>query len=195
MGLIRTSFVRDVVNNARAALAEGNEQRYQEIKRGLPAMMWCGVSEDGKQRAARYLQPTGLFMVDVDHCGSREKVEECFARVRAEIDSDMEYAGRLMAAHVTPSGEGLRLVVLASGIYDNIADEMQHFISRFPLLGEYGHVDEAVKDYSRLSFLVSENDFFMLPQEGLFGKKMESPLTPSNANANVNANANLLLES
>ena len=190
MGLIRTSFVRDVVRNARAALAEGNEQRYQEIKRGLPAMMWCGVSEDGKQRAARYLQPTGLFMVDVDHCGSREKVEECFARVRAEIDSDMEYAGRLMAAHVTPSGEGLRLVVLASGIYDNIADEMQHFISRFPLLGEYGHVDEAVKDYSRLSFLVSENDFFMLPQEGLFGKKMESPLTPANANANANANPN-----
>lgn len=190
MGIIRTSFVKDVVNNARAALAEGNEQRYQEIKRGLPAMMWCGVSEDGKQRAARYLQPTGLFMVDVDHCGSREKVEECFARVRAEIDSDMEYAGRLMAAHVTPSGEGLRLVVLASGIYDNIADEMQHFISRFPLLGEYGHVDEAVKDYSRLSFLVSENDFFMLPQEGLFGKKMESPLTPANANANANANPN-----
>ena len=35
MGLIRTSFVRDVVNNARAALAEGNEQRYQEIKRVL----------------------------------------------------------------------------------------------------------------------------------------------------------------
>ena len=194
MGIIRTSFVKDVVNNARAALAEGNEQRYQEIKRGLPAMMWCGVSEDGKQRAARYLQPTGLFMVDVDHCGSREKVEECFARVRAEIDSDMEYAGRLMAAHVTPSGEGLRLVVLASGIYDNIADEMQHFISRFPLLGEYGHVDEAVKDYSRLSFLVSENDFFLLPQEGLFGKKMESRLTPSggyaNPNAKVNANVN-----
>lgn len=175
MGVVRSGVVRSLVGNARKALAEGDGQRYQEIKRGLPAMMWCGVSRDGTQRAAKYLQPTGYFMIDVDHCSDRAAATRLYEVLSESVGADVEYAGRIAAAHLTPSGEGLRLVVLGTGMCESLGDEMRRFVERFPVIREYGHVDEAVHDYSRLSFLVPEEDFFYI-NEKMFGMGVETTL-------------------
>ena len=67
-------------------------------------------------------------------------------KMRAELEKM-----QVVMVHITPSGRGLRLLVHCH------ADGMEATVKRLEEalnLGEFGHVDPACKDLSRLSYLV-----------------------------------------
>lgn len=123
-----------------------------EAKKALPAICITGYSS--QTRAARYMKPTGLFMIDIDHCEdpSGAWVDIYMKMGKAFVDTN------ILFAHVTVSGKGLRLAVRAQQGIRDLAENMDWLNKKFDLF-KYGDVDEACKDFSRISFLPTEKDF------------------------------------
>ena len=82
-------------------LRNGMLRKVSELKRSLPAFCWHATFRDGKRKNFAAV-PSGLVMIDVDHVESPELL---FAKVK-----ERAFELGLVAAHVTPSGFGLRLV-------------------------------------------------------------------------------------
>jgi hypothetical protein len=114
-----------------------------------------GKSKTG-QRKAELMEPTGLVMLDIDHC---EKPKECFEHVKEHI-GDLQ----LLAAHITPSGKGLRLVFRNLSDYDTITENIAAIAEQIDVK-EFGEVDTCCKDLSRISFLVPKEDWLLLSEE------------------------------
>ena len=86
-----------------------------EANKNLPCIAYMGRSKTG-QRKADLMEPTGLVMLDIDHC---EKPRECFEHVKANL-GDLQ----LLAAHITPSGKGLRLVLRNLSDIETLTDNI-----------------------------------------------------------------------
>ncbi len=126
-----------------------------EAKKNLPCIAFMGHSKTG-QRKAELMEPTGLIMLDIDHC---EKPRECFEHVQQHI-GDLQ----LLAAHITPSGRGLRLVLRNLSDYDTVSENIAAMAEQIDV-GDYGEVDTCCKDLSRISFLVPKEDWLLLSEE------------------------------
>lgn len=150
-----------------------NCEMYQQThddkyKRRLPGICFHAWFADNK-RHEESAQPSGLFIFDID------KVRELLGtdartlyveRIAPRID---ELA--ILVAHITPSGDGLRLVApLRPGM--DIA-QSQAWMGR-----ELGVAyDGCVKDLARLSFLVPESYFLHIDKEALFSPAENLPAT------------------
>ena len=126
-----------------------------EAKTNLPCIAYMGRSKTG-QRKADLMEPTGLVMLDIDHC---EKPRECFEHVKAHL-GDLQ----LLAAHITPSGKGLRLVLRNLSDYDTITDNIVAMAKQIEV-SDFGDVDTCCKDLSRISFLVPKDEWLLLSEE------------------------------
>ena len=126
-----------------------------EAKKNLPCIAYMGRSKTG-QRKADLMEPTGLVMLDIDHC---EKPRECFEHVKAHL-GDLQ----LLAAHITPSGKGLRLVLRNLSDFDTITDNIVAMAKQIEV-SDYGDVDTVCKDLSRISFLVPKDEWLLLSEE------------------------------
>ncbi len=137
-------------------------------KTDLPAIMPMGRVGD-KTRKKEYCTPTGLVMIDIDSplqegshaecCDAfKEKVTKWVETQKAELERL-----HVVLVYITCSGCGLRLLVQCH------ADGMQATIDRCAdalELHQFGTVDEACTDLSRLSALVP-SDYFIY-ENGLF---------------------------
>ena len=126
-----------------------------EAKKNLPCIAYMGRSKTG-QRKADLMEPTGLVMLDIDHC---EKPRECFDHVKEHL-GDLQ----LLAAHITPSGKGLRLVLRNLSDYETITDNIVAMAKQIEV-GDFGEVDTVCKDLSRISFLVPKEEWLLLSEE------------------------------
>ena len=126
-----------------------------EAKKNLPCIAYMGRSKTG-QRKADLMEPTGLVMLDIDHC---EKPRECFEHVKEHL-GDLQ----LLAAHITPSGKGLRLVLRNLSDYETITDNIVAMAKQIEV-GDFGEVDTCCKDLSRISFLVPKDEWLLLSEE------------------------------
>ena len=126
-----------------------------EAKKNLPCIAYMGRSKTG-QRKADLMEPTGLVMLDIDHC---EKPRECFEHVKEHL-GDLQ----LLAAHITPSGKGLRLVLRNLSDYETITDNIVVMAKQIEV-GEFGEIDTVCKDLSRISFLVPKDEWLLLSEE------------------------------
>ena len=126
-----------------------------EAKKNLPCIAYMGRSKTG-QRKADLMAPTGLVMLDIDHC---EKPRECFEHVKEHL-GDLQ----LLAAHITPSGKGLRLVLRNLSDYETITDNIVAMAKQIEV-GDFGDVDTVCKDLSRISFLVPKDEWLLLSEE------------------------------
>ena len=126
-----------------------------EAKKNLPCIAYMGRSKTG-QRKADLMEPTGLVMLDIDHC---EKPRECFEHVKEHL-GDLQ----LLAAHITPSGKGLRLVLRNLSDYETITDNIVAMAKQIEV-GDLGDVDTVCKDLSRISFLVPKDEWLLLSEE------------------------------
>lgn len=147
LGIIRSENVRTLVEAVRAGNADA--------KKRLPALCYMGKSQNGKRSAATCL-PTGLVMIDVDHCADPRG---CWAHARERLGDIV-----VVAAHITPSGRGLRLVCRYRDKITDIARNIRSIAEQLEL-ARFGDVDEVCKDLSRLSFLVPEEDWLLLTPE------------------------------
>ena len=134
----------------------------KSFKQNLPAMMPMGNIGD-KTRKKANCEPTGLVMIDVDRKGflDRSTIHE---DLQALTESGRAELSRLYVrlVHITPSG-GLRLLVCCH--HDGMEGTIKRVADAFNL-GQYGKIDAACKDLSRLSYLVPSD--YILYCEGLF---------------------------
>ena len=121
-------------------------------KKELPAI--CFVGRSTKTRAIQYMEPTGLYMIDIDHC---ENPVSSFQDILNDMSESFKKS-YLLLAHVTVGGKGLRLVLRAVEKCKTLEENMK-WATETLSLSKYGDVDMAVKDFSRISFLPSEGDF------------------------------------
>ena len=122
-----------------------------EAKKQLPAITFCGVTDS--TRAARHMQPTGLVMIDIDHC---ENPKEAWGMISSLMSEDI-ISREVVLVHITPSGQGLR-VVFMSQVGCATLEENMKLLSEQLELPRHGKVDLPCKDFSRLSFLPASDD-------------------------------------
>lgn len=140
--MISADHQKELIDAVRSA--EGDARG--EAKKHLPAVTFCGTTD--KTRVARYMQPTDLVMIDIDHCSSPFIAWDALAPLLSQ-EGRME---EIMLVYVTPSGQGLRIVFMAEEGTISLEENMKRFSDRY-MLSRFGDVDMACKDFSRLSFL------------------------------------------
>lgn len=142
---------RENIKTLCAQIAEGKT----ELKRKLPAFCWHAWFDGGKRKNYA-AHPSGLIMIDVDH------VDEPRALYNKVAESAL--AMGLLAAHVTPSTHGLRLVFPVPQGMD--IEQAQSYYARALAL----QVDACTKDLARLSFAVPEEYWLWVDEEHLWGE-------------------------
>lgn len=142
------------------AVRSSDGETKAEAKKHLPAITFCGTTE--KTRAAQYMQPTDLVMIDIDHCDNPMDVWETLAPVWSLEDKLKE----ILLVHITPSGRGLRIVFMAEEGTSSLEENMSRFNDKYNL-SRFGDVDMACKDYSRLSFLPIASEILWANNEAL----------------------------
>lgn len=158
--------IASLMNDVKLIELVGNFQKTKdtEYKKQLPAVCWTGKC-NGERRKDEDCVPTQFVMIDIDHCKKppREVVtDEMIVRMKEE---------NLALIHITPSGEGLRLIFRAKdhGI-DNLSDYMLFLDEAFGF-HNLGGFDPSVKNVSRLSFLVPGGYVLYWNSEILSGEK------------------------
>lgn len=139
---------------------DAKKELREELKKSLPAVTFCGRTE--KQRAARNMTPTGLVMIDIDHCEDPVKAWET---IREEAGAGW-LAQECALAHITVSGKGLRVVFAARPDLSTLQDNMEWFNTTFKL-ERFGDFDAPCKDFSRLSFLPKYTDILFFNEAAL----------------------------
>jgi hypothetical protein len=119
----------------------------KELKTQLPVVCFMGK---GEKRSVATMQPTQFIMVDIDHVEDVEKSWNTLKTVMGKEYMDRE----LLVAHKTPSGKGLRIVVVAPQEAKSIPEALAQLNSRFHF-DHHGDFDAKCHDVSRSSFLVS----------------------------------------
>ena len=137
--------------------AGDNHDEMSRLKRQLPAVTWQAWQPEGEMRSAQKCEPNGLFMIDVDHVDDPRGLYE---RIKTEQENWKRDV--IMLAHVTPSGKGLRIVAKRYNATMSIPDCQEVFCSHYGI-----ECDKAVKDVSRLSFLVPW-DYILYFDEAIF---------------------------
>lgn len=124
-----------------------------KLKRSLPAICWHACFPNGKRKNYS-AQPSGLIMMDVDHVINPRPLFESISGKALQLG--------LLAAHITPSSHGLRLVFpIPQG--KSLEQAQAYYAHALNL-----QVDACTKDLARLSFCVPEAYFLYLNEEALF---------------------------
>lgn len=126
----------------------------KERKVELPCICWTGFTET--TRAAKNCKPTGLVMIDIDHCEDPHAA----SRNLMEAMNATRFIEQVAVIHFTPS-MGLRIVFKAQDGLKTLEENMKWFNEEYHC-DAYGDFDTAVKDFSRISFLVTNFDFLWI---------------------------------
>ena len=192
----------------------GHRAGEKNSKAKLPALTYMGVldeprykaylvqcEEQGKKplgsRRAEFMRPTGLLMMDFDHVGDPHKVYQ--ALLDAMMADCRKCEDWLALAHITPSGDGLRLVLKREK--GKTIEQEQH--GWFLCIEEYCaglKFDAVCKDISRLSFAPMHSEvlyynpsllFAELPEAGEYpdGSIFQQPLAVNDCPPNVGGRA------
>jgi len=135
------------------AVRSGEKARKME----LPAVCWTGKSLSG-YRKSEDMEPTQFVMVDIDHC--KDAADAWNNHLSKDINNDEELERCVLVVHFTPS-MGIRIVFRAIKEYPTLREHMEWLRGKLHL-DDYGDFDSAVKDFSRLSFLVNIVDFVFI---------------------------------
>ena len=151
----KNAEVNALCDKARAAIEEGDKEAYQKYKGQLPLALWTGYNEKGERDAAKQT-PTQYYIMDIDHAKLRadaiwEDVRQKIGGGKPATNQQLHDVG-IRIVHETPSG-GVRFVNRCIRSFTSVSEHMQWFAKQYGL-GEYGDVDEVVKDLSRCSFMV-----------------------------------------
>ena len=136
-----------------------------KLKRKLPAFCWHAWFDEGKRKNYA-AHASGLIMIDVDHIDNPRDVYNEVAEAALAMG--------LLAAHVTPSTHGLRLVFPVPQGMD-IVKAQSYYAHALGL-----QVDACTKDLARLSFAVPEEYWLYVDEERLFDQN-----APSDPNASA----------
>ena len=137
------------------------QNRIGQLKRTLPAFCWHAWFESGVRKNEK-AHPSGLVMIDVDHVKQPELMY-------AKLESQALSLG-MLAAHITPSTHGLRLVFPLPAGMDVLAAQ-SHYAEALAL-----QVDACTEDLARLSFCVPESYWLYVDEDQLFDGEEVTPM-------------------
>ena len=151
----------DLLEDRRRGSIDQDEynERKRLLKMQLPAICFHATFQ-GKERKAQNAVPSGLSIYDIDGVAAPA---ERWKEIRAVLAAK-KVLPAVALAHITPSGEGLRLVFVVPRGMD-IA-HAQQWLSR--QIGD-AHYDVACKDLARCSFAVPESYVLYINEDVLFG--------------------------
>lgn len=132
-----------LLNLCNEIAAESDKDKRSELKKKLPVITWQAFFE-GK-RVAKEAQPSGLFMLDIDH------VENPFELYQKKVCSRTKELG-IVFVGMTASRHGLRIIAKCLPTLNSI-EECQRWLAG-NLKVEY---DGVCKDWARSSFLVHDS--------------------------------------
>jgi len=169
VNLLKSPSIKTLV----AEVRNGDKSRKME----LPSICWVGKTRTGHRSAAE-CDPTQFVMIDVDHV---KDIDYCIENVKHDIALDDDLFKHVLCVHKTPS-LGLRIVFRAYEDLPRLADQMD-WLGKKLELSKYGDFDTAVKDFSRISFLVPYEDFVYI-NENIFRDKVTFDVEPIRADVN-----------
>ena len=158
--------------------AEKDADRRGEMKKRLPAITW--QAHFPGRRVASEAEPSGLFMLDIDHVDNPGKL------YKEKVVSQIKHLG-IVFVGMTASRHGLRIVAKCLPTLKSI-EECQRWLAS-NLKVEY---DSACKDWARCSFLVHDSYTYFMdaqaiwqtePEEGTVYETEQSP-RPSDTTTN-----------
>lgn len=171
----------DSINSYRR-LKDSDPKKAAPYKRRLPVFIYQATFTEslskkgirGYWRKQANAVLNGLFILDIDHVAQPREmftrwVDDYFRQLQqpkpdyGEANEAFCDSKGILLVHITPSGEGLRLVAKADPGVGNIADNQHHLAS---LLGV--EIDESCKDASRLSFCPKLDDIIYINKKDLF---------------------------
>ena len=163
----------------------GHRAGEKNSKAKLPALTYMGVLDEPRYKAylaqceeqgtkplgsrrAEFMRPTGLLMLDFDHVGDPTQLWERIVQRHADAGTDMARA--IALAHITPSGDGLRVVLKRTK--GKTIEQAQHDWCELMCLD--AKPDAACKDISRLSFAPMQSEVLYYNPSLLFGELPEA---------------------
>ena len=169
----------------------GHRAGERSSKAKLPALTYMGVLDEPRYKAylaqceeqgtkplgsrrAEFMRPTGLLMLDFDHVGDPVKLWDTIVQRHADAGTDMTRAVAL--AHITPSGDGLRVVL--NRTKDTTIEHDQWAWCELMKLD--AKPDPACKDISRLSFAPMHKEILYYNPSLLFAELPEPMDYPNN---------------
>lgn len=146
---IRTGRWQEEIRAVRQALAQGDKKQAADLKRRLPYVSFGGVFEGG-HKASQLKKYSQRIVLDLDNTPPRELERlRTLCRKQACVES----------AYITPSGNGLKVVVVTDSTAELHAQAFAAVTARFDRL--LGHEsDHACKDISRGHFVSHDPDAF-----------------------------------
>ena len=162
----------------------GHRAGEKNSKAKLPALTYMGVLDEAKykeylkkceeqgtkplgSRRAEFMRPTGLLMLDFDHVGN---VRALYDHVLSAFQKHGVHTEPYLAlAHITPSGDGLRLV-LKRTVGLTIEQDQQDWCKFIDGVTP----DAACKDISRLSFAPMHSEVLYYNPSLLFAELPEA---------------------
>ena len=130
-----------------------NKEDKAIAKKNVPGVIFVGKTESTRMASA--MIPTQLAMVDIDKCEKDPK--EIWQRL-FDLKGNDWICDNIVLAHITCGGRGLRIVLRGQKGLTTLIDNMKWFSEQFPLEEGEGEYDEAVHDFSRLSFLTKADE-------------------------------------
>lgn len=154
----------EVNSTMRQIEAEADQEMKSKLKGDLPVVLYaCQMPEDGVRPTAETAIPSGFCLHDWDHMNvnPRKFYDEQIAGKETELG--------IVLAHVTPRGEGLRLVTIL-GEGERITQCQERLAAAF---GMSQFADRKIKDLSRVSFLPSKDYMLFVDNDRLFNHVLE----------------------
>ena len=142
-------------------IARAKPEERQALKRGLPGVTWQAHFPGGRRLNSDAVL-SGLFILDLDHVAHPREL------FLSKVIPRVNELG-VMAAHVTPSLEGLRLVARMRPGLATI-EENQRWLAE--AIAE--PFDSSTKDKARFSYLVPKSYFLWLDKR-IFSDEGETP--------------------
>ena len=130
-----------------------NKEEKAIAKKNVPGVIFTGRTESTRMASA--MIPTQLAMVDIDKCEKDPK--EIWQRL-FELKGNDWICDNIVLAHITCGGRGVRIVLRGQKGLTTLIDNMKWFSEQFPLEEGEGEYDDAVHDFSRLSFLTKADE-------------------------------------
>ena len=153
------------------AARERAHEEAAKAKRGLPKFLFHATFPSHRRKSEEGV-PTGYYIYDWDgiwDISPKEVFEALLEKFRLD-GRDFITEARVLLAHVTPSGHGLRLVCRVNPALD-IKGNQQQLADMMEVPQEQR--DEAVFDLARVSYGVPMNHVLYLDEDTLFSMKNE----------------------
>lgn len=152
---IKNEAYGEQIYRARHFLFENEEEKYKEIKNGLPAVTFCGTFMKG-HRADECVSYNNLLVIDIDKLTEYEM---------SVVEKVLRQEPCIASYWVSPSGRGYKGLVKLDydAFYSNISDRIKHKIAFRQLFtylfATYGvSLDNSGSDICRLCYMSSDSE-------------------------------------